>query len=456
MSGLSPEMLQLLRQTAETMEQFQRTLLALNEDPATTTLTPQVTQGVGEGLQPPANNRRSLSPEQMFEMRSALRQKSNAELSMLFSQQARRKDTGIPLDMWLSRSGQAAYDGFYGADGHAGIRSEIDPDIQRLLDTGGAAAVIRQDLEPILYELYVRQFPAFDRFVKEPANGLTHTYQQITSFGAAQFMGELGTVVDDRSTYVRQTTNVAILATRRGISLKSQYAVTAGGMAFNMEQLELQGGLRAMSLKMQQTIFGGNGSDSGGTAANELGLYDANGFTGLRAHLNTVRAKNIDPATDPTTTGFIRRAVDDAVTEIVQAGGTVPSIAWVNPWDQNTFNEQLDEKTRIIVPNQVDIGVGVTAREVNTIAGPVPFAIVPGDSISSYVASTYSGNTVRDLYLLDESSISLPYLGTDGPTVLDIPIGISGQLTHMFIIFGMWGLAVKAPQFSNKVRIKVA
>ena len=37
-----------------------------------------------------------------------------------------------------------------------------------------------------------------------------------------------------------------------------------------------------------------------------------------------------------------------------------------------------------------------------------------------------------------------------------IPIGISGQLTHMFIIFGMWGLAVKAPQFSNKVLVKVA
>ena len=455
MSGLSPELLQIARQTAETLEQFQKTLLSLNDEARVGDDAAPINEavargyGVGDQVIQREPSRQLLTSRQMFDMRTALHTKSTAELEMLFSEQARRKDTGIPLDSWLNRGGQAAQDGF------AGIRGEIDPDIQRALDTGGAAALIRQDLEPVLYELYIRQFPAFDRFRKEPANGLTHTYEQITSFGAAQFMGELGTVVDDKSTYNRATTNVAILATRRGISLKNQFAITAGGMSFNAEQLELQGGLRAMSLKMQQTIFGGNGSDSGGTADNELGLYDANGFTGLRAHLNTGRAQNIDPATNPDTTGYIRRGVDDAVVEIVQAGGPLPSIAWAHPVDQNTFNEQQDAKTRIVVPNQVNIGVGVTAREVNTIAGPVPFAIVPGNSIGSYHSSNYSNNEVRDIYLLDESSISLPYLGTDGPTVLDIPIGISGQLTHMFIIFGMWGLAVKAPQFSNKLRVKV-
>ena len=451
MSGLSPELLQLARQTAETMEQFQKTLLALNDEPNPAQLAAPapVTQGVGDGIVQPMPVRRLISPSEMFALRTELRQKSTAELEMMFLQQAGMTGSGIPLEVWLNRGGYAAQERF------GGLRNEVNPELQKLLDTGGAAAVIRQDLEPVLYELYIRQFPAFDRFRKEPANGLTHTYQQIISFGAAQFMGELGTVVDDKSVYNRETTNVAILATRRGISLKSQYAVTAGGMSFNMEQLELQGGLRAMSLRMQQAIFGGNGDDSGGTAANELGLYDANGFTGLRHHLNTARAKNLDPATNPDTTGSYRKGVDDAVVEIVQAGGPLPSIAWTHPVDQNRFNEQQDAKTRIVVPNQVSIGVGATAREVNTIAGPVPFALVPGDSIGEYTAATYSGNTVRDIYLLDESSISLPYLGTDGPTVLDIPVGISGQLTHMFIIFGMWGLAVKAPQFSNKVRVKV-
>jgi hypothetical protein len=447
-SELSPEMIDLFRRNAETMESIQKTLISMNETPRVAAAA--ASQGVAEGFTREAP-RQLLNAKQMFEMRQELRSKSTPELMYLFSEQARQKNTGVPIDAWLNRAGYAAQERYNGLGG------EITDDMTRkALDTGGAAALIRQDLEPILYELYVRQFPAFDRFTKEPANGLTHTFQQITNFGGAEFMGELGTVVDDKSTYVRQTTNVAIIATRRGISLKSQYAITAGGMSFNAEQLELQGGLRAMSLRMQQALFGGNGTDSGGTADNELGLFDANGFTGLRTILNTGRAKNVDPATLPDTTGSIRGAVDNATVEIVQSGGTVPSIAWVNPWDQNTFNEQQDAKTRIVVPNQIQIGVGVTARGVNTIAGEVPFAIVPGNSIADYHSSEYSNNKVRDMYLLDESSISMPFLGTDGPTVLDIPIGISGQLTHMFIIFGMWGLAVKAPQFSNKVRIKVA
>jgi hypothetical protein len=58
-----------------------------------------------------------------------------------------------------------------------------------------------------------------------------------------------------------------------------------------------------------------------------------------------------------------------------------------------------------------------------------------------------------DIYLIDERTISLPYLGSPGPTVLDIPIGISGQLTHLFIIFLMAGMALKVPIASNKVRV---
>lgn len=452
MSGLSPELAQIARQTAEALEQFQKTLLSLNDQPNALPAV-MASQGVGDGQQNVTPTTKVMSMRQMVDMKRELRSMSTPELEMMFSEQARQEGTGIPLGAWLNAGGDARKASF------EGIRSEVDPTVVRALDTGGAAALIRQDLEPVLYELYVRQFPAFDRFRKEPANGLTHTYQQITDYGDAQWMGELGTVVDDKSTYVRQTTNVGILATRRGISLKSQYAITAGGMSWNAEALELQGGLRAMSHKMQKTIFGFNGTDSGGTAANELGLYDANAFTGLRAHLNTARAQNVNPLA--TTPELIRKAVDMAVVEITQAGGPLPSIMWGHPLEKNTFNEQQDEKTRIVVPNQVNIGVGVTAAEINTIAGAVPFAMVPGDSIGSYTTqntdgSFNGGETVRDLYLLDEATMSLPYLGSEGPTVLDIPIGISGQLTHLFIVFGMWGLAVKAPAFSNKVRVKVA
>jgi len=57
------------------------------------------------------------------------------------------------------------------------------------------------------------------------------------------------------------------------------------------------------------------------------------------------------------------------------------------------------------------------------------------------------------VYFLDESVFSIPYLGSEGPTILDIPMGVGGQLTRQFIVFGMWGFAAKALQFSRKVRV---
>ena len=459
--SISPELLQTARNVSASLEEFQKTLLALNDEPNVAEpiqTPPAVAAGIGDGVTAePARPavRRLITPGQMFALRRELRTKSNEELQLMFAEQAAQKDTGVPLEMWLNRSGFSAQERF------GGIHGQVDPDISRAIDTSSASALIRQDLEPILYELYVREFPGFERMRKEPANGLTHTWNRITAYGDAQFMGELGTVTDDKQTYDRQTTNVAILATRRGVSLKSKFAVIAGGMSYNPEQLELEGGLRAMAHKMQYQIFNGHSSDSGGTASNELGLYDANAFTGLRSILNTARATNVDPETAPTTTGNMRRAINQAVIQILQQGGR-PTIIWGNPFTKEQFDNQQDQNVRYN-DTFVNVAVGVVTNVVNTAAGPLPIAIVPGDGIGDYLKDSNSlgndnsvsdGASVRDLFVLDEKTITLPYLGTDGPTVLDIPIGISGQLTHLYIVFGMWGLAVKAPTFSNKVRVK--
>ncbi len=108
--------------------------------------------------------------------------------------------------------------------------------------------------------------------------------------------------------------------------------------------------------------------------------------------------------------------------------------------------------------NDSDQTVGVRATKVQTIAGVLPFYGVPGGAVSAYDPDTnYSAaNSVRDVYVLDEDSIAIPYLGASGPTVLEIPIGVTGQLTHLFIVFFMGGLVVHAPTWSNKVRIKVS
>lgn len=443
---LSPELAALLKGVLETQEQIGATLLKMNEAPNVATPAPAV--GIEQQAAPAVEtNRRYITPEERQTLSSSLRTKSIAEISALITHQASKPDTGVPLGLWLNTAGFAAQNVFNQLGGM------VDPTIAKALDAGAVGALIRQDLEPMLYEVFIRTFPAYERIAKEPANGLLHAWNQITAYGGAKFMAELGTVSDDQSTFHRESTNIAILATRRGISLKSQFAVMAGGMNYNPEAIEMQGGLRAMAHTMQKAIFEGQSTVTTGTAADESGLYDANGFTGLRSLLNTANAVNLDPSTNPTTTGSFRQAIDKAELPVTQSQG-LTSIIWGHPQEKITFDEQQDPNVRLIGPDYMNIGVGATAQAVNTYAGRIPFAVVPGDSISSY---TDGGGTLRrDLYMLDEGSITMPYLGSPGPTVLEIPIGISGQLTHLFIIFMMNGLAVKVLPWNNKVRVKVA
>lgn len=450
---MSDQYSEILRSVAETNEKIGTFLEKMNTAPLETSIATG-TQTVGAPTAP-TTRRGVLNGEERMFLHEELSRKSNAELSAMFSAQMRKRDAGVPLESWLGAGGYTLQNALGQLQS-----SHVDMDIAKAIDTNDAGVLIRQDLEPLLYQVFVRQFPFYDRVPKEPANGLVHAFNRITEYGSASFMPELGTVTDDKSVYERATTNVAILATRRGVTLKSQFAVAAGGMAWSPEAIEMQGGLRAISHKMQQTIFGGNNNATYNTATanDEEGAYDADAFTGLRQILKLGSDPGtVDPSTNPTTTGNIRRAIDAAILEPIQTGATGPWDIWSHPGEKITFDEQQDANVRIMEASQRGASIGVVTQAVNTIGGQIGWNIVPGDSIGSYISSDYgvTGGIYRDVYITDLSGISLPYLGTPGPTVLEIPVGISGQLTRLFIIFLMNGMAVKVPQFSNKVRVQI-
>ena len=435
-----------IAEAIEFVDAFKGRLEALNSAPNTANL--QQAQGPGDQPESPSIGRGLISQDDSITLMGELRKLDERQLHAAFYKQAAKKNMGVPIDLWMSAGGQPVYEAV-----------SRDPTLRKLLDTTGGSALIRQDLEPIMYELFVRTFPAFDRFDKEPANGLVHTWTQNTDYGEAEFMSELGTVTDDRGTYVRETTNIAVIATRRGVSLKNQFAALQSGSGFNPERSELRNGLIAVRAKMQRTIFQGNAesTESGGTANDEAGAYDADGFTGLRQILDTPRAVNVDPTASPTPENM-RTAVERALVTVGDLGGTT-SVAYLTYTDKATFDLQQDDKVRYDPANQVEIAVGVRTGGINTLFGIMPLVGVPGPSIGTYETdsadqSFEGGETVSDIYLLDEATISMPYLGSEGPSVIEIPMGVTGQLTRLFIIFGMWGLAVKAPTFSNKIRVQ--
>lgn len=300
--------------------------------------------------------------------------------------------------------------------------------------------------------MFVKAFPGYDRMPKVPANGAVHAWRQITSYGDAAFMPELGTVTDDSSIYTPQTTNIAIQNTRRGVSFKEQFAVQAGGMSWNPQQLELQNGLIAMAHKTQKTIFQGNASNSGGTAASEAGLYDANGFTGLRSTFNLGTAVNFDPYFTTSPDSFVV-AFGQAATTITDAVGVPPTVIYARAGEGQQFANQQIAIQRTV--DRMEFVPGVRVPAVMTNQGEIPLVTVPGDSIGTYVAAS-GGLTVADLYMLNESTITLPFLGSPGPTVIEIPPGVNGQLTRMFIIYFMVGLAPLTTVHSVKLRANQA
>lgn len=325
-----------------------------------------------------------------------------------------------------------------------------NPNISKLLDSSGGAALIRQDLEPILYSLFVKRFPMFDRLRKEPANGLVHAFNQQTAYGDAVFQTETGTVTDDSNTYARQTTNVAVLATRRGITLKQQFALTGGGSPFNGLSAELAGGVTAIAQKLQKQVFQGNATvTSGAGATAELGAYDANGFDGLRKLLGATGSGVI---ANKGTAAYLA-TINSAVASVLNNGGN-PSALVCSPTDYAGIVNELTSLVRYNAPAD-DQAAGATFGQVVTAAGALPILAVAGDGIGSYTIGGATTTNYRDMYIIDEDTWSLPYLGADSITTLEIPVGVNGALSKLYIMYVMFGLANKAPQFNAKVRVTV-
>jgi len=428
-----------LQKVLATLDEFGTTFDKANDHPA----EPIVLKTVGDDVQGVLPSmRKVLSDSDRMLMSRQLSGLSAPELTHLFYLQLQKSDRGIAI----------------GHDRLLTAAMAQDPVISKVLDTTGGAALIRQDLEPMLEQLFVKVFPAWQRIPKVPANGLVHAWNQITDYGDAEFMTELGTVTDDNATYVRQTTNIAQLATRRGVTFREQLTVPAGGMSWNPQQIEIEQGLIAMAHKMQKTIFQGQASNSGGTASNELGEYDPNGFTGLRSILNTANAVNFEPylTSNP---DLFASAIGETIVPITDAGGSLPSVLYMRATEAQGLSDQQLSIQRTV--DRTEFVPGVTVPAIATSVGLLPVLGVPGDSIGHYTTSSTAGpfsggEDVADLYAISENTIVIPYLGSPGPSVIEIPPGVSGQLTRLFIIYLFGGLAVMAIPFNNKARANLA
>jgi hypothetical protein len=401
-----------------------------------------VAKTVGDGITNPYSQAFNfLSDDDSKYIQRSLNKLSWEEKGYLLGKQIQKgMGQGVPLSAW-----------------QAGMYSQ-NPTIAKALDTAGGAALIRQDLDPFIVSMFVSLFPAWQRIQKIPANGVVHAWDQLTSYGDATtsaFISELGSVVDKTGTYARKTTNIAVYGQRRGVTFKQQLAIPAGGMPWDAARLEIQNGLTQMAHDVQKTIFQGDSSNSGGTASNEYGAYDANAFDGLRMSLNLTpdTGVNFSPYLTSSPDNFVT-AFNSGITTIADAVGVPPSVVYSRYKELGQLSDQQISIQRAM--NTTEFVPGVRVPAVMTSVGELPIVGVPGDAIGSYTATTFSGKTVADMYMINESELAVPFLGSPGPSVIEIPPGVSGQLTRLYIVWGMFGLALMSNLHSVKLRANQA
>lgn len=338
---------------------------------------------------------------------------------------------GIPFQAWANQ--------------HTASKIVEDVEFAKFIDTTSGNVLIRQDLEPLIYAAFVRRFPAFARVDKTPANGLVHTFQRTDARPVATYIAETANVPDSQSVYTRATSNISVLALRVGTSLKQSLSVTAGGMPFDTEQQEISFGIEAIASQLQQTYLQGNATVPGGTLNTVDGLFDANSFDGLR---RTVPAANIRALGTDTILEGLNQA--DALS--VNLGGT-STVVMMRVTDGVQFENELQPFRRFIESERVEVVPGlpnVTGVSLSG-SGVVPVIKVPGADWTVYTVGGDAG--ISDAYVLDESVVTLPYLGSDVPTVIELPLGVTGALTKLYMLVGMFGVAVRVPNFIAKLRI---
>jgi hypothetical protein len=336
------------------------------------------------------------------------------------------------------------------------VASGASADLVKAIDSLGVGPLIRQDLDPTVYELFVKKFPLYDMIDKIPSNGEVHAYNQQTSYGDAQFITESGSVTDDANVYTRAYAEIAILATRRGITLKALNAVRAGGVAYDPETREIQGGITALVHRAQAAMFRYQQSDPTSTTATAPnGLYSPNSFNGMRWTLNNNSPAANTASVDETATYAVgqqptTKAIRLAANNVIDAGGN-PSAVLLSISSREFIVDEMLPLVRI--NNTVEVVPGLTVPKIVAGEAELPLIAIPGDSIGTI---STGGHTYQDAYVVDMDMLAWAYLGGPAPTILEIPVGTDGTLRKLYIPFLMGGLVQFAPLFMARAQLKTS
>lgn len=334
--------------------------------------------------------------------------------------------------------------------------------VKSILDsTSGTTGnvLLRQDLEPVLHSIFVKRFPVFERITKKPANGLVHQATRITAPDSGSLgstvITETGTVTYTAGTYDKLTFPIAVFATGRGVSFKEIAAVEAGGSppAYSPELTEMANGMVKLAQDIQYFILQGNASNSSGAGSTtEKGPYNANGIDGFRGVLGSAGSFSSNNAIQVDVASLnITESLRYGATQAANNGG-IPKLAFMSLNSKQAFDdEQMTNVRYDSSANLRDLIPGTRVSSLTYSEDELLIVPFPGSTGGTY-NRTSDNALVEDIYIVDEDHLAIPWLYSEGFTVLQIPSGVDGVLSSRWIIFAMYGLEIAAPSFNAKVR----
>lgn len=355
--------------------------------------------------------------------------------------------------------------------------------------SAGGGMLIPQGIVPTLFVWLVTKFQAWNQIPKVPANGVLHSWRNLINLGDAQdgFIDEFGCPPASRGTYTQGNTNIAILAIKRGSSLKLELLSQQVGFRFDgmlPSEVEIKNAMISRARIAERCFYQGT-TASGHTGTDEFGTTFANGFNGLRGMLaNTTIANGVNPGFYPT--GFgpvvvetavgggagatpITDALDAAVAQVYNNGGN-PNAIHISASVALKLKKEAAPQIRYTMQDAGGgIMIGAQLRSfMSAVVGEIPFTIVPDVSIGTYPVNSIAtnggtttltaGGNVFDAFVLSTDELAFPYIGSPDPLPIEVPVGVPGPdgtgcLTRDLIIYMMFGLAIYNPIHQAKVRI---
>lgn len=248
--------------------------------------------------------------------------------------------------------------------------------------------LVRENLAPEISRLVNRETPLRDRLTRRTGSGLAASWNVLTSItnNNASF-AEGGTPTENNASYTRRSAVYKELGKKKSITDKM---LAAGASFTDQEAEQTEVAMLEVIQDEERLIIQG---DATGTPVE---------FDGLNSLISTNITNDNNNAL-----GFRTDLIDAEVANLLTNFGVKPTAIICSYNMKRAINQSLAGDIRVNLNQGNEVGHGIDVTFYQSAIGKLP--IIPTFAVADD-SSTYSGNTVSDIYLITETAFAQPVL----------------------------------------------